>query len=99
MLGLSSFGAGAHVHYWKGVLVKQMTVEEFRAHCLAVLNEVARTGAHVVITKRGKPIAKLVPVAKSKRRKFLGSLEGILLPPKGDLTEATVPLEDWGSLK
>lgn len=76
-----------------------MTAGEFRAHCLAVLNEVARTREPVVITKRGKPIAKLVPLEESKRRKFLGSLEGILLPAKSDLTEPTVPLEDWDMLK
>ncbi|MGC2324172.1 MAG: type II toxin-antitoxin system Phd/YefM family antitoxin [Terriglobales bacterium] len=76
-----------------------MTAGAFRAHCLAVLNEVARTREPVVITKRGKPIAKLVPLKESRRRKFLGRLEGILLPAKGDLTEPTVPLEDWEMLK
>ena len=79
--------------------MKQMTTGEFRAHCLAVLNEVASTREPVVITKRGKPVAKVVPLDRSKPKKFLGSLEGVLLPAKGDLTEPTVPLEDWDMLK
>lgn len=79
--------------------MKQVTTGEFRAHCLAVLNEVARTREPVVITKRGKPVAKLVPVEDAKRSKLLGRLEGILLPARGDLTEPTVPLEDWDMLK
>jgi prevent-host-death family protein len=45
---------------------------EFKATCLAVLDEVARTGRPIVVTKRGKPVAKLVPV-KKKRKRSLGS--------------------------
>jgi len=79
--------------------VRQMAAGEFKAHCLAVMDEVARTREPVVITKRGKPVAKMVPVEKPKPRKLLGSLEGVLLPARGDLTEPTVPLEDWEMLK
>lgn len=76
-----------------------MAAGEFKAHCLAVMDEVAATREPVVITKRGKPVAKVVPVDGSKPKKFLGRLEGVLPPPKGDLTEPTVPLEDWEMLK
>ena len=79
--------------------MRQMAAGEFKAHCLAVMDEVARTREPVVITKRGKPVAKMVPVEKPKPRKLLGSLEGVLLPARGDLTEPTVPLEDWEMLK
>jgi prevent-host-death family protein len=34
---------------------------EFKAKCLALMDEVARTGTGVVITKNGKPVAELVP--------------------------------------
>ena len=79
--------------------MKQMAAAEFKAHCLAVMDEVAATREPVVITKRGKPVAKVVPVELPKPRKLLGSLEGVLLPARGDLTEPTVPLEDWDMLK
>ncbi len=34
----------------------------FKARCLALLDEVARSRTSVVVTKRGKPVAKLVPL-------------------------------------
>jgi prevent-host-death family protein len=34
----------------------------FKAECLRLMDEVARTGQPVVITKHGKPVAQLVPV-------------------------------------
>ena len=79
--------------------MKQMAAGEFKAHCLAVMDEVAATREPVVITKRGKPVATLVPIEQPKRRKLLGSLVGVLSPARGDLTEPTVPLEDWEMLK
>ncbi len=79
--------------------MKQMAAGEFKAHCLAVMDEVAATREPVVITKRGKPVAKVIPVEQKKPRKLMGSLVGVLLPARGDLTEPTVPLEDWDMLK
>lgn len=35
---------------------------EFKARCLALLDEVAETGKPLLVTKRGKPVARLVPV-------------------------------------
>jgi prevent-host-death family protein len=34
----------------------------FKAQCLKLLDEVAETGETIVVTKRGKPVAKLEPV-------------------------------------
>jgi len=42
-----------------------MKASEFKAKCLAVLDEVRESGREVTITKRGKPVAKLVPVDKT----------------------------------
>ncbi len=38
-----------------------VTVTDFKAHALALVSQVGSTGGTVVITKRGKPIAQLVP--------------------------------------
>jgi len=40
----------------------EMKASEFKAKCLAVLDEVRDSGREVTITKRGKPVAKVVPV-------------------------------------
>lgn len=35
---------------------------QFKAQCLAILDEVAETGELVVVTKRGKPVAQITPL-------------------------------------
>jgi antitoxin (DNA-binding transcriptional repressor) of toxin-antitoxin stability system len=42
--------------------MKKMAAGLFKAHCLAVMDEVHFKRETVVITKHGKPVAKLVPV-------------------------------------
>jgi prevent-host-death family protein len=48
---------------------------EFKAKCLSILDEVQRERKHVVILKRGKPVAKLVPV-EARSTSFIGSMKG-----------------------
>jgi prevent-host-death family protein len=38
-----------------------IAISEFKATCLAVLERVRRTGTSVLVTKRGAPIAEIVP--------------------------------------
>ena len=38
-----------------------LSATEFRARCYQLMDEVAATGREVVITKRGRPVARLVP--------------------------------------
>ncbi len=42
-----------------------MSATEFRAKCLALIDEVAETGREIVITKRGRALARLVPLRPS----------------------------------
>ncbi|MGO8756626.1 MAG: type II toxin-antitoxin system Phd/YefM family antitoxin [Terracidiphilus sp.] len=43
-------------------MAKIMTATEFRARCLGLFDWVAKTGETIVITKRGKPVARVVPI-------------------------------------
>ena len=47
-----------------------MTATEFRAKCLGLIDEVAETGREIVITKRGRPVARLVPYRRKPRSLF-----------------------------
>jgi prevent-host-death family protein len=47
---------------------------EFKAKCLALMDEVERTGQSVVITKKGRPVAELVP-HKASRPQLFGLLK------------------------
>ncbi len=42
--------------------MRSIAVSRFKAECLALLQEVAETGEELVVTKRGTPIARVVPV-------------------------------------
>ncbi|HXV80262.1 MAG TPA: type II toxin-antitoxin system Phd/YefM family antitoxin [Candidatus Binatia bacterium] len=54
---------------------KTVPAGEFKARCLALLDKVARTRQPLIITKRGKPVAKLVPTEMRTSRKLLGSVK------------------------
>jgi prevent-host-death family protein len=55
--------------------MKTMAAGKFKDLCLKTLDEVAATKTSVVITKRGRPVAKLVPIVKeSKSRGLAGSV-------------------------
>ena len=51
---------------------------EFKAKCLGLLDEVQRQRKEIVITKRGKPVAKLVPIKEQRRESFIGSMQGTM---------------------
>ncbi|HEV3062328.1 MAG TPA: type II toxin-antitoxin system prevent-host-death family antitoxin [Vicinamibacterales bacterium] len=61
--------------------MKQIAAAKFKEQCLALLDEVDPDG--IVITKRGKPVAKLIPFA-SNPASLIGSLKG-KLHIKGDI--------------
>jgi len=60
---------------------------EFKTHCLKLMDEVKEKHTSVVITKRGKPVAKLVPVDESPVPLF-GFLKG-RARIKGDIVAST----------
>ena len=54
---------------------KTIPAGEFKAHCLALLDKVARTHLPLIVTKRGKPVAKIVPTETRKSQNLLGSVK------------------------
>ena len=61
--------------------MKTMAAGKFKDVCLQTLDEVAATRRPVVITKRGRPVAKLVPIAAPSRGK---TLAGSIVSESGD---------------
>lgn len=53
----------------------------FKTHCLKIMDEVQKNKIPVIITKRNIPIAKLVPIIKSKEKIF-GKLKGTIVIKK-----------------
>ena len=52
---------------------------EFKARCLELMDRVRETGGEYVVTKHGKPVAKLVPYAEPARASFFGSMKATVL--------------------
>jgi prevent-host-death family protein len=76
--------------------MKKMAAGAFKVHCLAVMDEVQSKREAVLITKRGKPVAKLVPVEKETDDIF-GFLSG-KGKITGDIVSPILSPEEWGSL-
>jgi antitoxin (DNA-binding transcriptional repressor) of toxin-antitoxin stability system len=57
------------------------------------MDDVNATGEPVIITKRGKPVAKVVPVT-SKKQDLFGFMAGEL-KIIGDIESPVIPLEEW----
>ena len=51
---------------------------EFKAKCLNLMDQVAEKGGEYIITKRGKPVAKLVPVNPKPRLDVFGCMRGTI---------------------
>lgn len=70
--------------------LKSIKASKFKARCLRVLDDVQATRTEVVITKRGKPVARLSPIRPAR-----GSLHGAwksMVRVRGDIVQV-----DWSS--
>jgi prevent-host-death family protein len=75
---------------------KTIPAGEFKAKCLKLMDEVEKTGEELVITKRGKPVAKLVPAEDAPDRQpplLFGCLKGTV-EILGDIVEPVID-PDW----
>jgi prevent-host-death family protein len=75
---------------------RKMAAGRFKATCLAVMDEVQKTRREVIVTKRGKPVAKMVPVEPAKDELF-GFLKG-KGKITGDIVKPALTLKEWGNL-
>ena len=77
--------------------MKTMGAGTFKVHCLAVMDEVQAKRKTILITKHGKPVAKLVPADKDT-----DDIYGFLAGKgtiAGDVVSPAISLKDWGKLK
>lgn len=52
---------------------------DFKATCLELMDRVRETRAEYVVTKHGRPVARLVPYDEPKRRRLFGWMKGTVL--------------------
>ena len=78
--------------------MQTIKASEFKAKCLALMDEVARTGETIRVTKNGKPVAELRPVKPAKPASPFGWHKG-KAKELGDIISPVVDPEDWEALK
>ena len=76
--------------------MRKMAAGAFKVHCLAVMDEVQSKRQSVLITKRGKPVAKLVPIEQETDDIF-GFYKG-KIKINGDVVSPAFSPEEWGDL-
>jgi prevent-host-death family protein len=78
--------------------IQTISISHFKATCLAVLETVRQTGLPVRVTRRGEPVAEIVPVPPgSKDATWIGSLGGAIRV-KGDIVSPVANADEWEAL-
>ena len=78
--------------------IEVMAISKFKATCLAVLKRVGRTGRPILITRRGEPIAEVIPPRPPVRESgWLGSM-ATHATVTGDIVDPLVPAAEWEAL-
>jgi prevent-host-death family protein len=71
-----------------------VTATEFKARCLALLNEVSETGDTITVTKRGRPVAMLQRVKKTPWKSLKNAWAG-----KVEIVGDIVNYNIWDSVR
>jgi prevent-host-death family protein len=74
--------------------VQEVAISEFKAKCLALLEQVRKTKKPIRITRRGKPVAEVVPPSPATQKNWLGSMKGTM-DIVGDIVAPVIDLDDF----
>jgi prevent-host-death family protein len=66
--------------------MKTMAISKFKTHALKVLNEITKSQETIVITKRGKPVAQVVPHRELEMKPASGKLADAFVFEKDIIT-------------
>ncbi len=80
-------------------MTETVTISKFKATCLALLHKVKKTGKPILVTRKGEPVAQVIPPPPPEKPKaWLGSFKdsGKIL---GDIVAPVTSEEEWEALK
>jgi prevent-host-death family protein len=72
--------------------IQRIGAGEFKAHCLRLIDEVKKQHIELIITKRGRPLVKLVPLREEPAFSLFGCMKDTAVI-KGDIIAPTD--EEW----
>jgi prevent-host-death family protein len=72
----------------------EVSISEFKAKCLALLEQVRKTREPIRVTRHGKPVAEVVPPTPTvDRSKWIGSLKDSMI--LGDIISPATDKDEW----
>jgi prevent-host-death family protein len=74
--------------------MKEVSVSEFKAKCLALLSQVQKTRKPLRITRFGKPVAEVVPPSQEPATDWMGSMKD-RFQILGDIVSPASDMKDW----
>jgi prevent-host-death family protein len=74
--------------------MKSVSVSEFKAKCLGLIEQVDKTRQPLQITRHGRPVAELIPAGPDRKRKFLGDMVGTA-KIVGDIVSPIIDLNEF----
>jgi prevent-host-death family protein len=79
--------------------MQEVAISEFKAKCLALLEQVRKTKKPIRVTRFGKPVAEVVPPSPSAEpADWLGSMAGTI-EIVGDIESPVIEETDWEALR
>jgi prevent-host-death family protein len=79
--------------------IPEIAISEFKAKCLALLEQVNKTKTPLRVVKRGKPLADVFPASpENEKRDWIGSMGGTL-EITGDIISPVIELSDLEALE
>jgi prevent-host-death family protein len=81
------------------MVMKQVAISEFKAKCLAILEQVHKTKKAILVTRFGKPIAEVVPPSVATApQDWMGSMKDTI-QILGDIVSPATEESEWEALK
>jgi prevent-host-death family protein len=79
--------------------IHQVAISEFKAKCLALLEDVDKTKISLLVTRRGRPIAEVIPTSPNRdERDWLGSMSDSM-EITGDVVSPVIEIQEIEALK
>ena len=60
----------------KIMVMQNISISEFKAKCLGLIEQVQKTRQPLRITRHGKPVAEVIPAGPDRKRQFVGDMVG-----------------------
>jgi prevent-host-death family protein len=78
----------------KIVVMADISISEFKAKCLGLIEQVHKTRQPLRITRHGRPVAEVIPAGPDRKRNFVGDMIGTA-KIVGDIVSPVIDLDEF----